>query len=130
MNFLYTSTAGFTANVPATIHKMVQRGVVFNLVNGAKLTKECKFVVTDAPVKLEVAVDKTIAAAKANRVVKAKPTKVAGKKSNADLMRNYVAVAKANNATLEDCIAYGINDLAQNKSTAKKYATDIWNKTK
>lgn len=139
MNFQYTSTAGFEANVPANIHKMIQRGAEFPHVNGGKLNKRCVFIATDSSEKFARKVDATIQSAKANSVTKPakveKPkaakavrvSKVAGKKSNADLMREYVAQAKKEGKTLEDAIAYGINTIGQNKSAAKKYATDIWN---
>jgi len=41
--FEYTSTAGFNAIVPATLHKLIQRGGEVGAVNGGKLNKSCKF---------------------------------------------------------------------------------------
>lgn len=136
MDYQYTSTAGYNVNVPATIHKIIQRGHSIDHVNGGKLTKTCKFVVADGKVKVATKVDATIESAKANKVttkpaktittVKVTKTKTTGTKSKADLMREFVAKAKKEGKTVEDAIAYGINDLGQNKHQAKKYATDIW----
>lgn len=136
--YTYTSTADIKVTVPANIHKMIQRGYKFDHVQGGKVNKQCVFVVFDGKeVSVAKKVDATIEAAKKNAVVKVAPAKKAkaktkakkakGKKSNADLMREFVAAAKKAGKTLEDAIAYGINDLGQNKSQAKKYATDIWN---
>lgn len=136
MDYQYTSTAGYNVNVPASIHKIIQRGHDIAHVNGGKLTKTCKFIVADGKVKIAAKVDATIEAAKANKVSKpakvatVKVTKTPGVKSKADLMREFVAKAKKEDKTLEDAIAYGINDLGQNKHQAKKYASDIWNQTK
>lgn len=136
MQFTYTSTAGINVNLPANIHKMIRRGANIDHVNGGKLNKRCVFVAFDASKAAPAKVDATIQAAKVNAVKSVKPakttktgkvTKVAGKKSNADLMREFVAKAKKTGKTLEDAIAYGINDLGQNKSQAKNYATSIWN---
>jgi len=137
--YTYTSTADIKVTVPANIHKMIQRGMKFDHVQGGKINKQCVFVVFDGKeVTVAKKVDATIEAAKKNAVVKVAPAKKAkakkakakkakGKKSNADLMREFVAKAKKEGKTVEDAIAYGINDLGQNKSQAKKYATDIWN---
>lgn len=133
-DYAYTTTRGATQIVPASIHKMIQRGMRFGHAAG-ELNKHCKFVVAGAVVKIAAKVDATIQAAKKNAVVKtikvtvakvSKP-KVAGKPSNADLMRKFVTEAKKVGKTLDDAIAYGINDLQQNKSQAKNYATSIWN---
>ena len=92
MDYQYTSTAGYNVNVPASIHKIIQRGHDIAHVNGGKLTKTCKFVIADGKVKIAAKVDATIESAKANKVVASKPAKVektikakvAGAKSKAD----------------------------------------------
>jgi hypothetical protein len=140
MDYAYTTTRGAVQVVPASIHKMIQRGMRFGHAHG-ELNKTCKFVAGGkAEVVAKVAPKaKAVPAtkAKAKKVTKparkapmttAKPVKVAGAKSNAELMREHIAVIKANNGTVEDAIAYGINELKQSKSQAQIYAKNNWNK--
>lgn len=137
MNYQYTSTAGYTVNIPENIHKIIQGGHSINHVNGGKLTKTCKFIIADGKVDIATKVDATIESAKANKVtakpaktVVVKVTKTSGAKSKANLMREYVSKAKKEGKSVKDAIAYGIKDLAQPMHQAKKYATDIWAQVK
>jgi len=89
--FEYTSTAGFNAVVPESLHKMIQRGVDVGAVNGGKLTKSCKFVKVGDEVNNPtntVAVEKAVAEpaakpvkAKAAPAAKAPKAKAAPKKA-------------------------------------------------
>jgi hypothetical protein len=146
----YVSTAGYPATVPATLHKMIQRGVSINGVNGGLLTKQCQFVemtlaggtrVTAAVLDKKVTVlkvskpkSKPVAKkAKSKKTVKKqavtiKAPKDPNKKSNGQLCREYIAVVKANGGTLDDVIKYGLDVLKQNKYMAKSCAVFNWDR--
>lgn len=138
MEYAYTTTRGAVQVVTANIHKMIQRGVEFGHAYG-KLNKGCKFVVADGktmvPAKAKT-VGKKATAKPARKAVTvkvkvakaAKAPKVAGTPSKADLMRGQIARVKATGGTIEDCIAYGINELSQSKAQAQTYAKNNWDK--
>jgi len=72
----YTSTAGFNAIVPETLHKMIQRGGEVGAVNGGKLNKSCKFVKVGDEVNNPtntVAVEKDVAKPAAKKAEAKKP---------------------------------------------------------